>query len=1853
MSEVIYEFAAPNGVVYRIGGAPDESSARLRARQYFRDEFPDQFTEWERNQPLPGLIGGFTAATRQAAGALPQGAGLQLQERGLPGGQTLRDIGTAIAGEPVPGERLLEADTVLDDLRRRPFQTITTGIGQAAGSVFGTVAPIAAAALAAPAIGVGAGTAALFAGVGAGALLGTTELFEGLRREGIPEERARELAANLGAAIGAAEGGAAGAIVRRFFGGALRREATERLAQIASTRALTAGAREGVRTAGIEGLSEAAGGAARQAVIAAETGQPDLARRAGEVVFEGVLGGIGGGVVGGGLGARNPARARAELEERMTPEERAARDTAQAGPVVGETEQATPAPGPAPLVGDRPEPFATPEEAADYLATARLPPSLTDPGARLAWANARRQAEWENTVQQARPVALSEFTATPPADAPAPVIQTANETFFNNLAQAAATDQISLTRFTPQQIANYAFASRGIQGAKPSKPELDAIVQRLDALVQQNLLEKPSDGLYRISTTDQPAPAATTAPRAPAADPGAPAVNASPAMQTATAQEPAVAQAEQTLTGIAQTGTPVQTPPQVDANLWRAYSLAAGPRVGDPLVLAARDVARARRRPLSLNEFQTFANAWNALPSDTDRAIFMEQARQNARMLGARGGPEVTAPAPAPSAPPPTAAAEPAAAGVQNTRARLNALMDTDENYNAWSNVRDGTDRATFRQLIEQPVNDLAKVQRERITPQAVDAYLKQSKVFANDGLRAQARDILLEAFSSAARTAVPPATATTPPLPPATPPTPPAPPQPIATPSPPAEPVVALPPEVQAIQDVLPEGSETTVTIGDQTYNLRGQPRRPAQPAPEAEPVVVEDPDAEPPPATAPPPPEGEPFPSEAIGEETTPQPPPPPGIITNKAAAAMAGVLPENAVEGQAILNRAINDTFFNKLTRGFGNVFGSPITTLPEWRPELRGVARVARFYSARFTRVNSEVQNLIAKDLGGFSYDDYGKMSRGLIESSAKQKPIKTEGLRPEMVAKMKEVQAAFQMVMTRWIEAATIRYYDPKEAKTAAQATRLAQMWERNPNKNLSEIPDAELKLASPEGFALKQKLEALRNPYYFPMTSAGRSHFIAAYPKGPDGKRKPGAKLVKMVPVNLSKPGAVENGAPDAVALAFEELAAMGYTPDRYYITPQPVEYTRDQEARDMRDNADVFASFAERMLNAVGSNREAKRVLSNMMEALDKSKMESIFRPNQNILMPVTKLNEATYLLSTVPKYAAGLSKMQARKYTDHSFAREVKNLRPSDQAYWRTHRDYTSTPAEAAWVTAGRTITFHAMQGFAPDSALLDSMNFLQNTYPILLKDGGVQGGAITTSTLKQVMFQYGKKKSAWGRDVQKFINEATAQLARNPAEAAALREAAVLGVFDPIHTTEVGGVSDFDIREALMARGSKNVEAKQRALDTMINLSGALKRSAESFNRLVAFLAAYRLAQANPSVIQKVNREESHAFTNAFQYAVNRVDETQTLADSFDRPYFMRAFTGAELATQFFSFTHKITELWLTQWRQAIVGMARHDVALAKAGAMGVLLTTIPMIMMAGVWGIPFADDLREGTEAIIRLLWKDVRNFDDELREASGDGFLARLLTRGLFHAMDIAPLGSRANLDPLPIEEIADWTPLQILGPIGGSSVSKFVAMVGYANQGDYFNAIANFPIMSRFVGNILQGANLLFGTGEYRTPQGAVTVSRDQIAEIDSQALVPVWFRQSIGFPHPKVVDLRDAYRVSREVNTQNRLYATSLNNNLARAQADRQRAMEDRDPVAVREAAERFDRLVIENNQRNQAYERSGERDKIYEINMSTVRRQTREMLYGRVSPEVMGQTGRPAMRAEQQEIQQRYAPR
>jgi hypothetical protein len=675
-------------------------------------------------------------------------------------------------------------------------------------------------------------------------------------------------------------------------------------------------------------------------------------------------------------------------------------------------------------------------------------------------------------------------------------------------------------------------------------------------------------------------------------------------------------------------------------------------------------------------------------------------------------------------------------------------------------------------------------------------------------------------------------------------------------------------------------------------------------------------------------------------------------------------------------------------------------------------------------------------------------------------------------------------------------------------------------------------------------------------------------------------------------------------------------------------------------------------------MLQAtVGNNAEARRLITDMQSALKKASIQSILRPNQGILHPITSINETSYFTSTIPNYAAGINKLQARRYTEHSFERAIKNLPRADQEYWSTYRDYNSAPNEAAWINIARTINFHKYMGGALDSMFANAFQIYTGTMPILMRDSGsMQGAQIVQDTINQVFAKFKTTgRAAASKNFDTYLTDVIKQLARNPKEAKALAEAARLGVFSPTHTLQLGGTTSLNIEEGLRRRGIKSAKKTQDALETLLNLSGLPQRTVETVNRLSAFLAAYRLAEANPTAVKNANffdRTDFKGPSANFYYAVSRVDDTQYLMGREDRALFTRSFPGAELVFQFQTYAFKASEMYLIGAYNVVRALKAKDPQLAKAAAIGFLAQTGTLVALVGVWGLPFALVLRELYEAIVKLIWKDSRNLDDELREATGDSTFAKLLTRGLLHTSGVMAASQRMGVNPIPYEEISSWNPLQIFGPIGGSLIDDVINTYGYLNKNDYWNAAASTPITPRMIGNALRGVNLEVGTQEYRNPRGETTISRDQIERLDQQSLVPISIRQGLGFGSPGVADLRDADRLIREVQKQNQDYGRSLTNNLARAEVDRIRAIQSQDANALAQAVATYERLLREHAVRNEAYERAGERDKMYNPNMATIRRQAMQMIYGRASPEVAGQRGNPVTRNEIQEILRRYTP-
>lgn len=447
----------------------DEAVARTRVQEVLGI--------MEQSRPLQGFVGAGTQAARGALGAIVGGAGQQAQERLGFGGETLGAIGQAISGQAPTAERNVTAESFLRDITARPGQALSNLAGQATGSVLGSAAVPAAVGAGLLATGAAAPVVAggtLASAILTGSLQGTSEMEGMLRAEGIAPERARELSTTIGALIGAAEGGAAGLIVQRVLGNQVRRETVERLAEMAQRGRFGAARREAGQGALIEGASEGLGGAARQAVVAGETGNADFARRAGEVLFEAGVGGLGGGIVTGAAGLAQPGRAREAL----------------AAQGLGPDGQPLPPPAPPPQepppasAPEAPLPFASRQEAANYLRGAGFgnlaQGNLSDEALIANAENVRSRIIPEREAEAALTRNISAFVG---AVRTGPGADRAS-IFLDNLASLAATDQLDLGDLTTSEIIEA--AGGDVENAQHSS----LVNAALENLARQGVIER-------------------------------------------------------------------------------------------------------------------------------------------------------------------------------------------------------------------------------------------------------------------------------------------------------------------------------------------------------------------------------------------------------------------------------------------------------------------------------------------------------------------------------------------------------------------------------------------------------------------------------------------------------------------------------------------------------------------------------------------------------------------------------------------------------------------------------------------------------------------------------------------------------------------------------------------------------------------------------------------------------------------------------------------------------------------------------------------------------------------------------------------------------------------------------------------------------------------------------------------------------------------------------------------------------------------------------------------------------------------------------------------------------------------
>jgi hypothetical protein len=803
-------------------------------------------------------------------------------------------------------------------------------------------------------------------------------------------------------------------------------------------------------------------------------------------------------------------------------------------------------------------------------------------------------------------------------------------------------------------------------------------------------------------------------------------------------------------------------------------------------------------------------------------------------------------------------------------------------------------------------------------------------------------------------------------------------------------------------------------------------------------------------------------------------------------------------------------------------FAGMFGSP-TQAGKFNPIYRPVGEVQKQTVFANNEVTIEAEKNLAP-LYALKSPQIAQVTRILEEANRTGKAPNLTGLPPAIADGVRSAQKTMQTIFDRFIEAYSERFFAPEAAKTPAAKAALEAMWAKHAGKRLLQIPDADLRAASPEGFKEIQSWQSQRRPNYLPMMMSG-SHYMAVYSKDAKGKRN----LEKIVFFNPST-GIQKLRGRNEEAYFRQQLEKRYPDRTKFEITKAAPARTgkRTPELRAIIDSRNAVNDFVQTFMDP-SMPAKTKEEIAKAMRFLDKQQMSRIFRPFDDKLLAIHDRNQDYYLLDALPQYVLGAGKIYANRLTDRPFRDAIANLSSQDQQHFKTLRAYASMPTEA--FGGMRSFQFFWLLGGALDTMTINGLQPLMLTVPMLLRDGA------NTAHLGSAYRDAGKafdtfalmRSALSGRQVD-LLGRLTSQL-RDPAEIAAVTQAEAQGVFTPLYTNESRGQATI---EGMQRLGFvKNPRKAAEMVNRWTNRLGLPMQSIEQLNRTVTFLAAYRAAKENPAIIQRANQLDNTNYQSPADYARGMVVTSQFLITKEDRALIQRAYPVMEVATQFMSYPIKAIEQQVLAANQMLRGMKDGDPLLMKAGAFSLLAQVLPLVALAGVWALPLAEPLKE----LIELAWGNGTNLDRELRELLGPT-LGPIASRGVPHATNVANLSRRLSLSPIEFNQMAEPTLLNLLGPTGSffeniNVLDENSPIRRYTQNGDWVGLSTVFT--PRFVSNIIRGSSLAAGYDQF-TRQGNTIIPAEGVSGREAAAT-------ALGFPPPRFTNMRDMVNAVEEQN--------------------------------------------------------------------------------------------------------------
>jgi len=358
--------------------------------------------------------------------------------------------------------------------------------------------------------------------------------------------------------------------------------------------------------------------------------------------------------------------------------------------------------------------------------------------------------------------------------------------------------------------------------------------------------------------------------------------------------------------------------------------------------------------------------------------------------------------------------------------------------------------------------------------------------------------------------------------------------------------------------------------------------------------------------------------------------------------------------------------------------------------------------------------------------------------------------------------------------------------------------------------------------------------------------------------------------------------------------------------------------------------------------------------------------------------------------LADSITSVSSYLARREVREEMEQAQAQlaSPQNKQTNLYEYAKTYGDYVQSPGESLqWF---RSLNFFYYLSGNVSSAVVNLTQVGLATAPYLTQFTSARRVSMELARAYKDVGKMAWRKPNMDGGAMEFFDPSKA-----PADVKEdLQRAWDDGTLVPLVTLEQMGVAHG--REKFRRGIGKGSQAA-------VEFAGSLFTGAERANRLVTFIAAHRLARQKGFMF-KVNEvlkdnglwQHQAKDMNPGNFAEWAIDETHFVMGKRNRPTLFRGVGTAVF--QFRGFSVQYLEL---MWRMASQNGAEGKRAFAML--LGGLVAS------AGVWGLPFGDDLKDVIEQLYAFATDREIDLEAELREAiydtSGSALLAEAVNRG--------------------------------------------------------------------------------------------------------------------------------------------------------------------------------------------------------------------------------------------------------